>query len=139
MNDTSPAPATNVPNPHATPKVARWTGWVLTVLLGGLLLLSGVMKLAGGGPEMEEELARIGLSPSMIVPLAILEMTCVVIFLIPQTAVLGAILLTGYLGGAILTHWRVGDMFVMQAILGVLIWLAIYLRDRRLWALIPLR
>jgi hypothetical protein len=53
--------------------------------------------------------------------------------------VLGAILLAGYLGGAICTHWRVGDPFVVQIVLGLLVWLGIYLREDRLKALIPLR
>jgi hypothetical protein len=63
----------------------------------------------------------------------------VAVYLIPPTSVLGAILLTGYLGGAILTHWRVGDMFVVHIVLGMLIWLGIYLREDRLRALIPVR
>jgi hypothetical protein len=62
-----------------------------------------------------------------------------VLYAIPQTAVLGAILLTGYLGGAIATHVRIEEGFVPPLILGVLIWLGLYLRDRRLRALVPLR
>jgi DoxX-like protein len=73
------------------------------------------------------------------VPLAILEAACVVIYLIPPTAVVGAILLTGYIGGTICTHWRVGDSFYIQILLGILVWFAIYIRESRLKALIPLR
>jgi len=75
----------------------------------------------------------------MVVPLAILELTCVVIYLIPTTSVLGAILLAGYIGGAICTHWRVGDPFIVQILLGIFVWLGLYLREDRLRALIPLR
>jgi hypothetical protein len=75
----------------------------------------------------------------MVLPLAILEGACVVIYLIPATSVLGAILLTGFIGGAICTHWRVGDAFFIQAALGVLVWLGLYLREGRLKGLIPLR
>jgi hypothetical protein len=75
----------------------------------------------------------------MVLPLAILELTCVIVYLVPPTSVLGAVLLTGYLGGAICTHWRVGDMFVVHIVLGLVIWLGIYLREPRLKALLPLR
>jgi hypothetical protein len=66
-------------------------------------------------------------------------MSCVVIYLIPATSVLGAILLAGYLGGAICTHWRAGDPFYIHIVLGLSVWLGIYLREDRLKALIPLR
>jgi hypothetical protein len=72
-------------------------------------------------------------------PLAMVEVSCVLIYLIPATSVLGAILLTGYMGGAICTHLRVGDPFFIQIALGVLVWLGLYLRDTRLRALIPIR
>jgi hypothetical protein len=75
----------------------------------------------------------------LIIPLAILEVSCVVIYLIPATSVLGAIFLTGYMGGAICTHLRVGDPFVIQITLGVFVWLGLYLRENRLKGLLPLR
>jgi hypothetical protein len=92
-----------------------------------------------GGPELSEGMAHLGLSEKMVLPLAILELACVVIYLIPPTAVLGAVLLTGYLGGAILTHWRVGDPFYVQILLGLIIWLGIYLREDRLKPVLPVR
>ena len=84
-------------------------------------------------------MAHLGLPESLTIPLAVLEIACVLVYLIPATSVLGAILLTGYMGGAICTHLRVGDPFVVQIAVGVLVWLALYLRDPRLRALIPLR
>jgi len=84
-------------------------------------------------------IAHLGLPESMIVPLAILEISCVVVYLIPATSVLGAVLLTGYTGGAICTHWRVGDPFFVQIALGIFVWLGLYLRENRLKRLIPLR
>jgi MFS family permease len=66
-------------------------------------------------------------------------MTCVVIYLVPATAVLGAIFLAGFIGGAICTHWRVGDPFFVQIVIGLLVWLGVWLRDARLRDLIPLR
>ena len=88
---------------------------------------------------MAEGLRYLGLPESMLLPLAILEASCVVIYLVPPTAVLGAILLTGYIGGAICTHWRVGDPFYLHILLGILVWLALYIRESRLWAVLPLR
>ena len=69
----------------------------------------------------------------------VLGFFCVALFLIPRTAVLGAVLIAGYLGGAIATHVRIGEPFFIQAALGVVMWLGLYLRDPRLRALIPLR
>jgi hypothetical protein len=100
--------------------------------------MSAFMKVKGG-PEVRQGLAHLGLPESMIVPLAILEISCTVIYLIPATSVLGAVLLAGYMGGAICTHWRVGDPFIAQIVIALLVWLGLYLREPRLKALIPLR
>ena len=115
-----------------------WTGRVISALVALVFLLSGVMKVKGG-PELKEGLAHLGLPESIVIPLAILELACAVIYVIPATSVLGAILLTGFIGGAICTHWRVGDPFVIQIAIGALVWLGLYLREARLKALIPLR
>ena len=115
-----------------------WTGRVITVLVSLLFLFSAAMKFMGGA-EVKEGMAHLGLPESMIIPLGILEAACTVIYLIPATSVLGAILLAGYIGGAICTHWRVGDPFLPQVAIGLVIWLGIYLREHRLKALIPLR
>lgn len=115
-----------------------WVGRVISVLVSLMFLMSAAMKLKGG-PELAEGMAHLGLPSSMVVPLAILELTCIVIYLIPVTSVLGAILMAGYVGGAICTHWRVGDPFIVQILLGVFVWLGLYLREDRLKALIPLR
>jgi len=115
-----------------------WVGRVISILASLLFLLSAFLKIRGG-PELAKGIAHLGLPESMILPLSILEISCVVIYLIPPMSVLGAILLTGYIGGAICTHWRVGDPFIVQILLGVLVWLGLYLREDRLKALIPLR
>jgi ABC-type xylose transport system permease subunit len=115
-----------------------WTGRVISVLVSLVFAISAFMKLKGG-PEVTEGIAHLGLPDSLMVPLAILEISCVVIYLIPATAVVGAILLTGYIGGAICTHWRVGDPFFIQVLLGILVWLGLHLRENRLRDLIPLR
>jgi hypothetical protein len=115
-----------------------WVGRVISVLVSLVFVLSAFLKLKGGA-EVIQGIAHLGLPESLLRPLAILEISCVVIYLIPATSVLGAILLTGYIGGAICTHLRVGDPFVVQIVLGVLVWLGLYLREHRLRGLIPLR
>jgi uncharacterized membrane protein YphA (DoxX/SURF4 family) len=115
-----------------------WVGRVLSALAGLALVMSGVMKLKGG-PELEQGFSHLGLPLSMRVPLAFLEISCAVIYLIPMTSVLGAVLLAGYMGGAICTHWRVGDAVFAQIGVGVVVWLGLWLREGRLKSLIPLR
>jgi hypothetical protein len=115
-----------------------WVGRVISILVSLLFLLSAFLKIKGG-PELAKGIAHLGLPDSMILPLSILEICCVVIYLIPATSVLGGILLAGYIGGAICTHWRVGDPFVVQIVVGLLVWLGLYLREDRLKALIPFR
>ena len=115
-----------------------WTGRVISALASFVFLMSAAMKLQRG-PEVMQGMAHLGLPESMITPLAILEVACVLVYLMPATAVTGAVLLTGYLGGAICTHWRVGDPVVVPVVLGLLVWLGLYLREARLWLLMPVR
>lgn len=119
-------------------KAARWIGRVLSALPVLALLLSAVVKLVK--PEgFVENFEKLGYPESVALGIGIAELACTIVYIIPQTAVLGAILLTGYLGGATATHVRVGDPFFAPVILGVLVWLGLYLRDPRLRALAPLR
>lgn len=115
-----------------------WVGRVISALVSLPFVPSAIMKLRGGA-EVTQGMTHLGLPESLMVPLAILELSCVVTYLIPATSALGAILLTGYIGGAICTHLRVGDPFYIQIALGILVWLGLYLREHRLWELIPLR
>ena len=115
-----------------------WAGRAISVLVSLVFVASAFMKLKGG-TEVVQGMAHLGLPESLIIPLAILEISCVVIYLVPATSVLGAILLTGFIGGAICTHLRVGDPFVIQIALGIVAWLGLYLREKRLEGLIPLR
>ncbi len=117
---------------------AVWAGRVITALVSLLFLFSAAMKFMGGA-EVKAGMAQLGLPGSMIIPLGIIEAACAVIYLIPATSVLGSILLAGYMGGAMCTHWRVGEPFVGQLAIGLVVWLGIYLREPRLKALIPLR
>jgi hypothetical protein len=116
-------------------KVTIWIGWLLSVLPSLLLLFSGSMKLVN--PQM---LAPMGYPEYLALILGIVEIGCTLVYLVPRTAVLGAILLTGYLGGAIATHVRALEMqFLVPLVLGVLIWGGLFLRDLRIRALIPIR
>ena len=121
-----------------TKKSVVWTGRVISGLATLPFWPSVAFKFFNG-PQMAEGMAHLGLPMTMVVPLGILELTCVVIYLVPRTAFLGAILMTGYLGGAICTHWRSGDYFILHIALGIMIWLGLWLRDERLKALLPLR
>jgi hypothetical protein len=117
-----------------------WAGWIVTALPALFLLWDGAMKL--WKPQFVVD-ATIGLGypESVIVPLGIVVLACTVLYVIPYTAVLGAILLTGYLGGAVASHLRHGDgLFpvLFPAIFGAVVWGGLYLRDARLRALVPL-
>jgi hypothetical protein len=118
-----------------------WAGRILSALPALFLLVDGVGKLIKPVPVVEATV-RLGYSESVILPLGIVLLACTVVYLIPRSAVLGAILLTGYLGGAVATHVRADDglfPILFPVILGVLLWGGIFLRDHRLRALIPLR
>jgi len=115
------------------------TGWVLGGLLAAMLAFSASMKFAQ--PEMfqKEFVGRLGYPMSTAMAIGVTELACAVLYMIPQTSVLGAILLTGYLGGAIATHVRIHDAFIGPAIFGVVAWLGLYLRDPRIRELLPFR
>ncbi len=115
-----------------------WIGRIISALPVLMLLFSSVMKLMKP-PPVVEGFAHLGYPESLALGLGIVELTCAVVYVIPRTAVLGAILLTGYLGGATATHLRIGEPLFMPIILGVLVWGGLYLRDDRLRALLPLR
>ena len=119
-------------------KKALWAGRIISAIPVLMLTFSAVLKLMRPAPVMQE-FGRLELPARLAIAIGILELACTVIYAIPKTAVLGAILLTGYLGGAILTHLRIADPFWNPIIPGVLVWLGLYLREPRLRALVPLR
>ena len=123
---------------------ALWTGRILSALVGVALIASGVVKLlihfqVMPQPTPGPDAPDIQWPADVTLPLAIVEITCTLIYWFPRTSILGAILLTGYMGGAIAAHVRVHDYFFIQATIGVFVWLGIYLRCGRLRALVPFR
>jgi hypothetical protein len=123
-------------------KKSLWAGRILSGLVVLFLIPDGIIKFIKPAPVLEA-FAHVGWPVSLANTLGILLLTCAATYLFPRTSVLGAILLTGYLGGAVATHLRVGDPLFSHILfptyLGVLLWLGLYLRDERLRVLIPLR
>ena len=116
-----------------------WTGRIMSAVPVLLTLFGAVMKVAKVAAAVEG-MTRAGIPERLVVPIGILELICVTAYVIPRTSVLGAILLTGLLGGATVTTLRIGDpTWPMPVVLGMMAWGGIYLRDVRLRALIPLR
>lgn len=115
-----------------------WTSYILSGIPVLMLLMSAGMKLAKL-PQAVESMPHLGYPAHLLVPLGIIELTCTVIYAIPRTSVLGAILLAGYLGGATATHVRIGEPWFIPVALGVVLWLGLWLRAPRLQELTPLR
>ncbi|MBI1784989.1 DoxX family protein [Candidatus Sumerlaeota bacterium] len=113
-------------------------GWIMSILPAALLFFSASMKFTMG-EGVKKGFEHLEIPERLAAGLGVLEISCTIIYLIPPTSVLGAILLTGYLGGAVLTHLRVGDPFLIPAALGVVIWGGLFLRDARIRELIPIR
>ena len=123
------------------PKWVLWTGRILSAVICLFFAFNAATKLFYETmyPKMAEQMAGIGLPLTLLPTIAALELLCVVVFAIPATAVLGAVLFTGYVGGTILTHLRVGEPVYVQVSFGLLVWLGLYLREPRLKALLPVR
>lgn len=125
-----------------TSKNMLLTGRILSALPALFLLLDAVGKLFKPQPVITGTL-ELGYGESVILPLGVVLLVSTILYLVPQTAIFGAILLAGYLGGAVATHVRVGNPLFTHTLfpvyLGVLLWAGLYLRDARLRALLPLR
>jgi hypothetical protein len=120
-------------------KILTWTGRVISGLVAIMMTLGAAMVFSNSPDVSKQFVEKFGYPSELLLTIGIVEMCCVVLYVIPQTAVLGAVLLTGYLGGAVATHVRVNDNFVVAVIAGVLVWLGLFLRDPRVRALLPIR
>ncbi len=125
---------------HVAPpsKIMVWFGRVISTLIVALLLMSASFKLMKS-KDAVEGLAKAGYPESSLVPIGVTEIACAVLYAIPPTSVLGAILVTGYLGGATATHVIMGENVVPPVVIGMIAWLGLFLRDPRIRALIPLK
>jgi len=122
-------------------KRGLWAGRIMGGLAAAFLLLDGAMKLVKPAPVVKATV-ELGYPEGVIILLGIVLLACTILYLIPRTAILGAILLTGYLGGAVATHVRVGAGWfpvLFPIVFGVLLWGGLFLRDERLRVLIPWR
>jgi hypothetical protein len=124
------------------PNQRRWTGIIISALAVLFLIFDGGIKLFKPAPVVNS-FAQLGYPVRLALGIGVLELTCTAIYAIPRTAVLGAILLTGFLGGAMAAHLRVGDPvfthLLFPTYVGALVWGGLYLREDRLRALTPLR
>ncbi|WP_020468645.1 DoxX family protein [Zavarzinella formosa] len=129
-------------NLNTAPSKARlWTGRIVGGLPALFLVLDAVMKLVKPEPIVKATV-ELGFPEAAIVPLGIVLLTSTILYLIPRTAILGAVLLTGYLGGAVATHVHVGHgafEILFPVVFGMLLWLGLWIRDARVRALMPLR
>lgn len=127
-----------MPTNSPVSKTALWIGRVMSALPILLVLFGAILKVMRTA-SVHEGFARAGLPDRLIVPVGVIELLCVVVYVIPRTAILGAILMTGLLGGATLTNLRIGDpTYIVPIIVGMLAWGGLYLRDVRLREMIPL-
>ena len=133
---TTLGPTTPAPRPRSW---QLWTGRVLSALPVLMLLLSASMKLSHAPQFVELWTGKFGWSEGSLTAIGLLEVACVAVYAVPRTALVGAGLLSAYLGGAVATHVRIGDPFIVPVVLGLLLWAGLYLRDERLRALVPLR
>jgi hypothetical protein len=126
-----------------TPSKSRlWTGRILSILAILFLLFDGIMKLVRPLP-VTQAMAQLGFPQHLSVPIGIILLLCTALYAIPSTSVLGAVLLTGYLGGAVVSQLRIGASLFGSTLFpiyfAVLLWAGIYLREPRLRAFIPVR
>ena len=115
-----------------------WTGRIVSALAALFLVVDGAMKLVKP-PIVVETTVQLGYPESVIIGLGVVLLACTILYVVPRTSILGAILLTGYLGGAVATHVRVGNSLFsvfFPVILGVMLWGGLWLRDSRLRVLL---
>jgi len=109
-------------------------GWILSVLIAAFLILASASGKFIEWKGKDEMFAKMGWSKEVMVKIGVVEVTAALLFLIPRTAFVAAVLLSAYLGGAVATHVRIGEPFFIPIIMGVLLWVALGLRDGRVFA-----
>lgn len=121
-------------------QILYWAGWILTILLVMPLIMGAVMSFRMP-PDFAKNFESMGWKTDLAFTIGVLSLLSVALYVVPQTSVLGAIMLTGYLGGAVATHLRVGETGKswVPVVFGVLVWLVLLLREPRLRSLLPIR
>jgi DoxX-like protein len=123
-------------------KKSLWAGRIVSGLVTAFLLFDAIIHLMKPAPVVEG-FAKLGFPLRLAVPLGIVELVCILLYVLPRASILGAILLTGYLGGAVAIQLPTGNPFFGEVLfpvyVGIFLWGGIYLRDERLRMLIPFR
>jgi hypothetical protein len=143
----NPLEQKRIPLDYAAPaapvsKAALVTGWIISAIPILMMGVMGIVMLAFKRDMVTEGMTKAGYPASAAMPILIVEIICAVLYVIPRTAVLGAVLLTGYLGGAVATHVHAAEpwsKWMFPVVFGVLVWLGLYFRDARVRDLLPLR
>ncbi|HEU4414685.1 MAG TPA: DoxX family protein [Candidatus Angelobacter sp.] len=128
---------TATPTTSAAKKML-WAGRIISGLVVALLLTGFLFGLLNQA-ESQKQMVRLGYPANVAMPISIVFLVCILLYAVPRTAIFGAVMLTAYLGGATATHVRAGEPFFIPIIVGVVVWVGIYLREERLRALAPLR
>jgi hypothetical protein len=121
-----------------TSKRDIWAGRILAGIVNMILVSSSIAKISGV-PKMVDGLTHAGIPQAAILPIAVLELLCLLLYWIPRTTLLGTFLLTGYFGGATVTHIIAGENILPPLIVGLIIWAGAYFRIPELQDLLPLR
>ena len=129
QSDTQTAPVS---------KTMLWAGRILSALPVLLFVFTGMFGLLNPAAAMQG-FAHYGYLDGAMLRITVVEIACAIVYAIPRTSILGAILMTGYLGGATATHVRVGEPFFLPVIVGIVVWAGLFCRDARVRALLPLR
>jgi hypothetical protein len=125
----------SVPNPATISRASIWTGRIVTSIISVLLAMDAALKVFMLRPAVEAT-AQLGYAPQIVFPLGLIEVASLVLYLVPRTSILGAVLWTGYLGGAVATHVRLDNPLFTHILspiyVAILLWGGLWLRDRRL-------
>jgi len=136
---TTLSPPADLHRPARSDARRRGTGRVVTGLVAAFLLFDAVIHVLDL-PVVQEATAALGYPPGSALPIGLIELACVALYLVPRTAPLGAVLLTGYLGGAVAAQLRIQaplfSTLLFPVYVGVLVWLGLWLRDARVRALL---
>lgn len=114
-------------------KAMKITGWVLSILIAAMMIFLSAPGKFMDFEGKEEMFAKMGWGIEVMKTIGVIEIAVAILYLIPRTAFIGAVLVTAYLGGAIATHVRINDHFIFPVIMGVLVWVALGLRDGRIF------